>query len=514
MRSPVLHVFALVAFALASWQRLAIAHAPIEGDRAYFTYFAQAVLRGEPIYAVDFLGYPPVGPLASAGAMALGRLAGVATPLAPRYAALALALACVVLVYAVARRATGSAVAGLVAGLALAGMERWVWSACATLEPKHLVLGLALAAGAALQARRPFLAGAAAALAAGCWQPAGLVVPTACLASVVWDARRAPLRPLSRLLFGGAAGALPSLAYLAAHGAWAQWWLRAVEIPAAFELASAGGAPGRPLAVARAEFGGDLAFFLAAGAGFAAFAWGSRRGGARGLAEAWLGARRGALPLQTLGWVAFSAWTFGGVADLYVLLPPVAFWAGVAVDGALRGLARCGVGPRALRIAAALAVAGVAAYALLPSAGFLASGSRAMRGDHLGRQQRLARAALELAGPGGGVAALAVEELYAFGERRAPVPFLRLPEPWIAFLPRLGLADCDAALAALVAARPAVVALDEGPSASACERGAGDHLRARGYRLARRLAHVALYAPDAGPGAGTGLNGRASPPRG
>ena len=79
-------VLILAAFALLL-QRAGLSKAPIIWDHAYFPYLGQAILRGEPISANSFLGYPPLGPLLSAASMEIGRWFGVPTYLAPRYLA-------------------------------------------------------------------------------------------------------------------------------------------------------------------------------------------------------------------------------------------------------------------------------------------------------------------------------------------------------------------------------------------------------------------------------------------
>ncbi len=138
--SPATHAVVLAAFALAAWLPYGFRAVPITGDRAYFTYLGQAVLRGEPIYATTFMGYPPLGMLLSGAAMWVGRCFELPSYLAPRYAAVAVGALCSVLVYALTRRATGSAWAGLLAGVALASFDRWGLSVLSTLEPKHLVV--------------------------------------------------------------------------------------------------------------------------------------------------------------------------------------------------------------------------------------------------------------------------------------------------------------------------------------------------------------------------------------
>ena len=65
--------------------------APLLGDRAYFTYLGQCVLRGQAIYAISFMGYPPVVPLLTGGVMGVGEWFGVPSYLAPRYLGMAVA---------------------------------------------------------------------------------------------------------------------------------------------------------------------------------------------------------------------------------------------------------------------------------------------------------------------------------------------------------------------------------------------------------------------------------------
>jgi hypothetical protein len=489
---PELHALALVALALAAWLPFGITRTPMEGDRGYFTYYGQVVLRGDSIYAIDFLGYPPIGPLLSAAAMAAGRPFGVPTYLAPRYAALGVALLCVVGVQLVTRRATRSAWAGLAAGVAMLGFERWAWSAFATLEPKHLVMLFSLAASLALQARRPFAAGLAGALAVGCYHPAGVVVVPALAATLLWDWRSAPRRPLLCFALGGLVGTLPTIAYLTAHHAFAAWWVRAVSIPASHELRDAGFSFARLLRLSSAQFSGDLPLFLLGGVGLAFFAAGCLRR-PRDVGETWLAARSGAMPLLGVTWLVWSLWTFGWAGDLFLLLPYVAFWNGWALASPLRAAGR--LRPPTHALASGLLLAAFARVALVPSADFLHRDHREMRSERLARQLHNAERIAALTGPAGLLVALSAEEFYALREVPSPVPFLRLQTAFLPHLRVVGYAGCGEALAAILALEPRAIAIQLFDHVSDCERGAEGFFGAHGYRRAFAERRLVVLAP-------------------
>ncbi len=227
--------------AAASVAQYDLREQPIVGDRAYFVYLAQAVLRGDAIYSVSFFGYPPLAPLISAAAMGLGGLFDLPSHLAPRLLAVPVFASSTMLAFAVARAATGRVWAGAVAALFLMGMSRLAEVSAATLEPKLLVVFFTLLAQRALQQRRWMLAAAASVLGAGCWHPAGLVC-LAVLAVVVYAEWPRPARPLLRdCALGAALGAFPSLLYLGVSGGVWDFWQRAVVIPAQLRLPEANG---------------------------------------------------------------------------------------------------------------------------------------------------------------------------------------------------------------------------------------------------------------------------------
>ena len=139
--NPWIHSVGMSAIVLLLILPRGFSESPILGDRAYFTYVGQAVFRGEPFYQTTFMGYPPLGALVMACSMWVGQAFGLPTFLAPRYLAVGVAAASVVLLSFITRRATGSTMAGTLAGVVLAATSWFATFALGTLEPKAL-LGL------------------------------------------------------------------------------------------------------------------------------------------------------------------------------------------------------------------------------------------------------------------------------------------------------------------------------------------------------------------------------------
>ena len=102
--SRLLHQLALGALTLAVVLQYGLHEYPLQSDRAYFVYMGQAILRGEPIYATTFFGYPPLPMLLSAASMWLGSGFDLPTYLAPRYAGVLVAVLSVCTLYVVASR--------------------------------------------------------------------------------------------------------------------------------------------------------------------------------------------------------------------------------------------------------------------------------------------------------------------------------------------------------------------------------------------------------------------------
>ncbi len=410
------------------------------------------VLRGDSIYARSFMGYPPLGILLSAGAMALGAPLGVPSWIAPRCAGLLVAMLASALLYAIVRRATGKAWPGLLAAVALTGFSEYAALSLNSLEPKNLVALFSLLLGLALQRRAWGLAGLASGLAATCWQPAGLLVPAGLLAAG-WGGRDRPARSLGAFAVGGLCGALPALGYLAWQDAWWDFWQRSVVIPSSHHLRDAAAEPMRWLGVARHRYPNEWLCFPLAGLGFGWFVAESLLAGPRRGARAWLASELGGAPLLTAVWIAFNSVDFQGAPDMLPILPWLAFWIGWGAQRAGSALAArfawLGRGkPARLGVSAALLAA--AAYGFTDAFLFRPALT-------LARQRELVRWITSAAAPQDTVVAFYVEEVYALEERRPPLPFLRLNESLTPFLELVEPGGCPALIRRVLDLRPAAV---------------------------------------------------------
>jgi hypothetical protein len=493
LRSSWLHGLALSGATLAAWLSLGIGEAGLRWDPAYFTYLGQAVLRGDPLYSHTFHVYPPLGALILAGVMAIGGWLDVPTYLSPRVAAVACGVAGAVLVYLVVRRATANPWAGLVAGIALAGFHRLATSSLSTLEPKHLVILFTLAAAAACQRGRWRLTGCAAAFAATTYQPA-LLTPIA-LAALAWHSGRSRRdRSLGAYVVGFGIGLLPSALYLTATGGWADFWVRAVVLISAAHLPSVGESPAHVLNIVRNHYASDLPFFLVAVTGWIVFAVTSVRGGHRDLVRAWLGSQTAGMPLLAVLWSVAAAFEFQGPPDVYLLLPFVAFWAGWLVQPVTELAARVSRGRPPLSSALR---AGVGAAALLLAI-FVAFRDvpGVPRAHTLSRQ--LAEVERITAQSGDSVMAFSAEEIYVLSERRSPLPFLRLPDIFVRFLPEAGFLDCLAVAQRVVAERPRAVVFRARRN-DGCEPRIAAALVANDYELEERALRLRVFWRDGAP---------------
>ena len=412
--SPWLHGAGLGAIALAVVLRYGLHEYPLQGDRAYFAYLGQAMLRGDPIYPP--FNYQPLATLAAAASMRIGGWFDVPTYLAPRYlGVLVMALSASTL-YGVVRRATSSFWPGILAGLVLIGFSPLAAASISGVEPKGLVVLFTLATCAALQRRRWCAAGVATALAATCFLPALLTV----LASmtVIWSAGW-PAGRLAALRYGVGLllGALPAAIYLTSADAWGEFWRLAVADMAASRGATAGSQPLRWLEVAARHSRNELVFFAAGALGVL---WNGtcalRRGPGR-MIRSWTQPCLGGVPALTLLWIGFSIVDFNGAPDLLPLLPLVAFWAAWATQRLVALAVSQGrrTGDAELpAILVSILLACTAAYGFADALLY----RPAMR---LPQQEALVRAIVEPAGPSGTVVAFNASEVYALSERPSPV---------------------------------------------------------------------------------------------
>jgi hypothetical protein len=475
-QSAGLHAALLAAGIAILWLWDGIERSPIVWDHAYFTVLSQGILHGRPIYSTSFMGYPPVGIMVSSAAMYVGSWLDVPTYLAPRYLAVAVGIGAVVAIYAITRRATGSAVAGIAAAVALGSFRVLSSSALATLEPKLLVLALGLFAGLALQRHCWLRAGIFAALAASCWQPAG-IIPLACGAVAIYESRvqrlnRGSSHPTARYAMGLAVGALPALAYFAFTNTWVDFWMHSVVLPSQSQLPLAGSSPLRWLRVAASrEFGGESIYFALAALSIMAFAARALAGKEGDRIGALFGARYAAMPLLTLSWACFNSVEFQHAPDMLPFLPCVGFWIGWA---AWRTGLLVPLGGRKLSISLIVGVLALHGFS---------DGSRRGSFWTLAQQRELVAGISGNLTANDRVFALSAEEVYALSEQPAAAPYLRLTDAFMPFLSEREPLGCQGVLERIIRERPAVVVVGMWRRSSPCERTLPAVLVERGYQL-------------------------------
>jgi len=442
---------------------------PILRDHAWFLYLGQTILRGEPIYANSFFGYPPLGPVATAGAMWLGKAFGAPTYLAPRIAGMAIFHASVILAYFVARRATRSAAAGLATAIVLASFSHFQTYSATDIEPKTLVILFSLAAAAAVQRRAWVFVGVFTGLAGMCWQPAVLVAIST-FTVTLWNGRRKLWQSIARYALGIGLGCAPAAAYLTVSRSWLDFWQRGIVIPATTQVAAETGATWW-LLVMRVFFAGEWYFFLLGGAGFALFAIAALASGPGAAWRRFLADRMGGLPLLTPAWIVFNSSEFQGAPDMLPILPAVAFWVGWAFFLVGRPLA---ARPRAAAVLASLLIAAFVAYGFRDAHAYRPAIT-------LDQEIEVVNRILGDVGEDDPIVGFDASEIYVLTERPAPVPFVSLNAVYAQFADLLYPTGCRGLERHLAALQPRVVVINEHPWQSACVKSLRPMLRRRGY---------------------------------
>jgi hypothetical protein len=333
---------------LACW-RLDPAERPITGDNQLYFYLAERAASGVAPHVSLVDTKSQLGVLATAAAISAGRAVGIDDVASSRGLSIAAAAAAVALAGATAALLAGSAAAGHVAALAMLASRGFTDHAATGSNPKVFLAAFLLLAHAALaraslaRGRRPALdltAGAAAAAAFLCWQPALLVVAAVALEALA--ARTGSARRFGLVL----AGALVPLAayglYFALHGALGEQLYQEYAMPlgsvhtprrflqsVAFVMTEARGAASL-LRVGPLSFA-VVAIFVAAGM----------------LRDAsLLSTRPGALAFAcgAAAATAFTLYDHQGVPDLFLVAPYFAVSAGVLAAMASAVLARAVAG--------------------------------------------------------------------------------------------------------------------------------------------------------------------------
>ena len=104
-----------------------------------------------------------------------------------------------------------------------------------------------------------------------------------------------------------------------------------------------------------------------------------------------------------------------------------------------------------------------------------------------------------LAGDDGVVVAFSAEEVYVFGERRSPHPFLRLSEPFVPFLPLVGMDGCREVLERTLALDPTVVVVGLIGRTGPCQWSIKPLLLENGYYDAGHRDWLFVYARRVAP---------------
>jgi hypothetical protein len=326
---------------------------PLLLDNQHYFFVAERAASGVPPHVSHFDPKHALGPLLEAGAIRLGRRIGVDDALAAR-AASALAVASAsALVWALAARVGGRALAGHLAALALLGAGDFLAMAAMGSQPKVYLVPFLAATALAVAARRALLAGGLGSLAFLCWQPAALALAAALPPFALGPARRRALAAL-------ALGALSPLAVyelgFALEGALAVQLEQAFRFPLRYMAPESLDLRGNALAFFRLLAGPSLRSVLPLvfGAVLAGcWAWLARRPARR-----WrtLAARPGLLHLVLAGTLvlAFSLYEYQTYVDGFLALPYAAALAGLAGAAAVERLARGRAGWRRVLSAAAL----------------------------------------------------------------------------------------------------------------------------------------------------------------
>lgn len=485
------HVAIIGVASLAVCASYGVLDAPISFDQAYFTYMAQALLRGEALYSQTMYAYPPLGPMVSAASMAVGEPFGMATYLAPRFLAVGLGIVAEIAVYAVVRRATGSGWAGLVAALALAGSQRLSVSYLSTLQPKHLVVVFTLLGCAACQRRRWGIAGFLGGLIVSSYLPA-LLVAAGFGVVAGWTLLRERSAVPLRYAAGFVIGLFPALVYLVATDGMDGFWLRAIDAPSAARLTRVGATPGHWIDVLVRRYAADL-WFLSAGAlgcvGFSVQSWLRRR---RRALDVWLSPEFGAMPALAVLWSLSATLEFQGHPDAYPLLPVAAFWAGwlahqLTTHSFVQEVFRTRLQRRGRNALAASSLAIVAIVSFHDVPGH-------ERTYGLTQQLELVRGIWDAEGvTPRSVVASSAEEVYALAERPSPYPFLRLPALLLPYLHHVGIDGCAGVLKSIRGQRPRVVVLRIRPSAGGCEPRIAKLLGQTGYTRAPKQLGLFVF---------------------
>jgi hypothetical protein len=326
---------------------------PLTRDLGVYAYGGQRFLAGDPPYVGILNRAGPLAHVLPGIGIWLGRRAGIDDVHGARAFFMLLAVACVCLVYLLARDLTRSRGAGLVAAAAFLGFQGFLDLATNGPREKTAMVVFLLAALVAALHRRWATCGVFVALGTLTWQPVFFVAVVVALVAVALtpDAR---LRALVRFTVGGAVPTAVVLVYYAANGAVHTFLDGFVLINAQYTVQPSPFAHADTVwADLRNGYGASLWVILLGLAAVPVLAVASLRASGRSrepAAVTWVAL--GAGWAAGLGWcaIAYNAWM-----DLFVLLP----FAALGIGGAAALLRRLEL-RAAVAVTSALVLAGTA----------------------------------------------------------------------------------------------------------------------------------------------------------
>jgi hypothetical protein len=188
----------------------------VQTDNQLYFFVAERVASGVPphISLVDHKHQLPA--LLSGAAIAAGRRLGADDVIAARVLSIAVAVVIVVGLFALAHTLTGDPFAAMLTALAFLSFRTVFLEAATGFRPQLFMMGFAVLGHLAFARGRPFAAGALAACAFLCWQPAGLVGLAMFVAAIA--GRKRSLTTVASLMAGAIAANLAYEAYYLLHG--------------------------------------------------------------------------------------------------------------------------------------------------------------------------------------------------------------------------------------------------------------------------------------------------------
>jgi Ca2+/Na+ antiporter len=379
----------------------------LKRDLGVYLYGAQQFLDGVPPYEAIRNRAGPLAHVIPAVGIWFGRRVGADDVTAARFLYLLLSVACVCLVYLLARELYRSRLVGVVTATAFLGFQAFIWMATGGPREKTAMVLFLLAGLLCLRYRRWATVGVFTALGTLTWQPVFFALLVSAGVAIALAPSGRWVAAL-RYVVGGAVTTGVVLVYYALHGALGLFFQDFVLINARYTDAH--------------HLGGDTWRILEFGYG--ASVWLVLLGlvampvvAGTAVRRAWR--TREPVPVAMVavgaGWLAGLLWTansFDGYLDLFVLLPFAALGLGGLADPALRWIRARGGRTWAVAVAGALAIA-LTAFATVTSVSTR---------FHTLEAQRAAVAKILKRDPDGSILSIQAPQVLVLAHRRNPTP--------------------------------------------------------------------------------------------